>query len=151
MIRWSIMYFVVLYTCIFSGSACTWYANMLYFLWAWVCLPQTVFLSDLLLWLGKLNCGEVLLSFWQISFPCTFLIHFGHHVPLLTSYIMGHLLYLQISLLRFVMLHSWPRPTPPSRPGPKFKIQCFIPYTRHCPKLKVCICGSVYTQPTYMS
>ena len=31
MIRWSIMYFTVIYTCILSGSACTWYADMLYF------------------------------------------------------------------------------------------------------------------------
>ena len=31
MIRWSIMYFPVIYTCILSGSACTWYADMLYF------------------------------------------------------------------------------------------------------------------------
>ena len=87
-----IMYFPVIYTCILSGSACTWYADMLYFLWAWVCPPQTVFLSDLLLWLGRLNSGEVLLSFWKMSFPCTCLIYFGHHVPLLTSYIRGHLL-----------------------------------------------------------
>ena len=43
-------------------------------------------------WLGRLNSGEVLFSFWQISFPCTCLIYFGHHVPLLTSYIRGHLL-----------------------------------------------------------
>ena len=92
MIRWSIMYFTVIYTCILSGSACTWYADMLCFLWAWVCPPQTVFLSDLLLWLGRLTSGEVLLSFWQVSFPCTCLIYFGHHVPLLTSYIRGHLL-----------------------------------------------------------
>ena len=92
MIRWSIMYFPVIYTCILSGSACTWYADMLYFLWAWVCPPQTMFLSDILLWLGRLNSGEVLLGFWQISFPCTCLIYFGHHVPLLTSYIRGHLL-----------------------------------------------------------
>ena len=74
MIRWSIMYFSVFYTCILSGSTCTWYADMLYFLWAWVCLPQIVFLSDLLLWLGRLNFGEVLLSFWQNSFPWTCLI-----------------------------------------------------------------------------
>ena len=91
MIRWSIMYLPVIYTCILSGSACTWYADMLYFFWAWVCPPQTVFLSDLLLWLGRLNSGEVL-GFWQFSFPCTCLIYFGHHVPLLTSYIRGHLL-----------------------------------------------------------
>ena len=61
------------------------------FYWAWVCSPQ----HELTLWFlslvfGRLKSGEVL------SCPCDVLsmciIHFGHHVPLLTSYIRGHLL-----------------------------------------------------------
>ena len=59
MIRWSIVYPSVIYTCVLSGSACTWYADMLYFFWAWVCPPQTVFLSDLLLvaWQAEFWCS----------------------------------------------------------------------------------------------
>ena len=41
-------------------------------------------------WLGRLNSSEVLLSFDKII--SIHLIHFCHHVPLLTSYIRGHLL-----------------------------------------------------------
>ena len=59
--------------------------------WAWVCPPQhELTLSFLSLVFGRLKFGEVL------SCPCKVLsmciIHFGHHVPLLTSYIRGHLL-----------------------------------------------------------
>lgn len=48
------------------------------------------FLSQLFHWFGKLNSGELLLDLDMI--PSMRLIYFGHHVPLLTSYIRGHLL-----------------------------------------------------------
>lgn len=61
------------------------------FYWAWVCPPQhELTLCFISLFFGKLKSGEVLSCLCEVLSMC--IIHFGHHVPLLTSYIRGHLL-----------------------------------------------------------
>ena len=61
------------------------------FYWAWVCLPKhELTLCFLSLVFGRLKSGEVLSCPCEVLSMC--IIYFGHHVPLLTSYIRGHLL-----------------------------------------------------------
>ena len=118
MMRLFIIYFQFLYTCMHIRSAFVLDMTTCFTIseHGYACLRQH-FLSDLFCWLGRLNSGELLLGLGMI--PSIHLIHFGHHVPLITSYIKGHLLQHHLPLLVDLILFLWPRATLPSRLGPK--------------------------------
>ena len=76
-----------LYTCWIYSLLSIWCI----FDWAWVCPPQhELTICFLSLVFGRLKSGEVLSCPCEVLSMC--IIHFGQHVPLLTSYIRGHLL-----------------------------------------------------------